>query len=102
MDRNCHEADNKERYYLYFALVHSKIQKYNVKLENTYNMDEKGFFVSITTRLKRVFSKASYCRKEVTAALQDGNREWITLLACICRDRSSLLLAIIYEGKAGL
>ena len=75
MDRNRHKADSEERYRLYFALIHSKMRKYNVKPENTYNMDEKGFLVGITTRSKRVFSKASYRRKEVTAALQDSNRE---------------------------
>jgi hypothetical protein len=76
--------------------------KYDIRPENTYNMDEKGFFVGITTRSKRVFSKASYRRKEVTSALQDGNREWITLLACICADGSALSPSIIYEEKAGL
>jgi hypothetical protein len=75
MDSNHHKANNEEGYRLYFALIHSKMQKYNVEPENTYNMDEKGFFVGITTRSKRVFSKASYRRKEVIAALQDGNSE---------------------------
>ena len=27
MDRNRHEADNKQRYRLYFALIHSKMRK---------------------------------------------------------------------------
>jgi hypothetical protein len=102
MDRNRHEADNEERYRLYFDLVHSKMRQYDVEPENIYNMDEKGFFVGITTRSKRVFSKASYRRKDVTQALQDGNGERITLLACICADGSALSPAIIYEGKAGL
>jgi hypothetical protein len=102
MDCSRHEANNEEKYRLYFALLHSKMRKYNICPENTYNMDEKGFFVGITTRSKRVFSKASYRRKEVTSALQDGNREWITLLACICADGSALSPSIIYEGKAGL
>jgi hypothetical protein len=33
------------------------MQEYDVEPRNTYNMDEKGFFVGITTRSKRVFSK---------------------------------------------
>ena len=41
-------------------------------------------------------------RKEVTEALQDGSREWITLLACICADRTKIAPAIIYQGKGGL
>jgi hypothetical protein len=73
-----------------------------VELHNTYNMDEKGFFVGITTRSKRVFSKAIWQAKLRTAAIQDGNREWITLLACVCGDGEALPPALIYEGKAGL
>jgi hypothetical protein len=34
------------------------MQEYEVELCNTYNIDEKGFFVGITARSKRVFSKA--------------------------------------------
>jgi hypothetical protein len=102
MDRTRHIADNEKRYRLYFGLLHYKMRQYEILPENTYNMDEKGFFVGITTRSKRVFSKASYSRKEVTSALQDGNREWITLLACICGDGTSLSPGVIYEGKSGL
>jgi hypothetical protein len=51
------------------------MRQYEILPENTYNMDEKGFFVGIATRSKRVFSKAAYRRKEVTSALQDSNRE---------------------------
>ncbi|KAK1918708.1 hypothetical protein P3342_001757 [Pyrenophora teres f. teres] len=36
------------------------------------------------------------------AAIQDGNREWISVIACICGDGSSLPPGIIYEGKAGI
>ncbi|RYN74719.1 hypothetical protein AA0120_g12237 [Alternaria tenuissima] len=46
-------------------------------------MDEKGFFVGITTRTKRVFSKAVWASKERTEAIRDGNREWVTVLACV-------------------
>jgi hypothetical protein len=75
MDRTRHIADNEERYRFYFGLLHYKMRQYKILPENTYNMDEKGFFVGITTRSKRVFFKVRYSRKEVTSALQDGNRE---------------------------
>lgn len=78
------------------------MQEYGIEQRNTYNMDEKGFFVGITARSKRVFSKAIWLAKLRTAAIQDGNREWITLLACICSDGSLLPPTLIYEGKAGL
>jgi hypothetical protein len=34
------------------------MREYDVEPRNTYNIDEKSFFISITTRSKRVFSKA--------------------------------------------
>jgi hypothetical protein len=102
LDRNRHQADSHKKYESYFELLHRKMREYNIEPGNTYNMDEKGFFVGITTRTKRVFSKAVWLAKLRTAAIQDGNRAWITLLACVCGDGSSLPPALIYEGKAGL
>jgi hypothetical protein len=102
MDRDRHAADQGGKYELYFKLLHSKIQEYNVDARHIYNMDEKGLLIGILAKSKRVFSKASWERKEVTEALQDSSREWITVLACICADSTSLEPAIIYEGKSGL
>jgi hypothetical protein len=56
-------------------MLHSKLRDYDVDERNTYNIDEKGFFVGITKATKRVFSKALWASREATAALQDGNRE---------------------------
>jgi hypothetical protein len=78
------------------------MKEYNVDARHIYNMDEKGFLVGITGRSKRVFSRQLYERKEVTEALQDGSREWITLLACICADGTKIAPAIIYQGQGGL
>jgi transposase len=102
IDRNRHNADSEERYKLWFDMLHSKIQEYSVEADDTYNMDEKGFFVGITNRSKRVFTKAVWASNERRAALQDGNREWITLIACICASGEALPPALIYEGKPGL
>jgi hypothetical protein len=75
IDRDRHQADDGDKYELYFDLLHAKMQEYGVDERNTYNMDEKGFFVGRTIRSKRVFSKASLSQKGRTAALQNGNRE---------------------------
>jgi hypothetical protein len=102
IDRNRHQADSEERYKLYFDLLHSKMREYNVDACNTYNMDEKGFLVSITTRLKLIFTRAIWASKERTAAVQDGNREWIILLACVCASGDSLPTALVYQSLSGL
>jgi hypothetical protein len=102
MDRERHLADSKHKYELYFKLLHSKMREHSVEERNTYNMDEKGFFVGINSRTKRIVSKAIWESKERTAALRDGNREWVTLLACVCASGESLPPALIYQGTSGI
>ena len=70
--------------------------QYQIQPYNTYNIDEKGFMISVTTRSKRVFSRRQWERKEVRAALQDGSREWVTLLATLSADGTILPPGIIY------
>ena len=64
-------------------------------------MDEKGFLIGISSRSKRVFSREMWERKEVRTALQDGSREWITLLACVCADGSALPPSLRYQAALG-
>jgi hypothetical protein len=61
-----------------------------------YNIDKKGYMLGILTRSKRVFSKRLYKEGKIKAYIQDGNQEWVTLLACICADRLALDPALIY------
>jgi hypothetical protein len=63
-------------------------------------MDEKGFLLGILTRSKRVFSRRLYEEGKIKAHIQDGSREWITLLACICADGSHLEPALIYQSAS--
>jgi hypothetical protein len=68
---------------MYFELLHHKIVQYEVEPCNTYNMDEKGFMIGITGRSKRVFSRLQWEKKKVREALQDGSREWVTVMAIL-------------------
>ena len=101
MDRNRHQADSEHKYSLYFDLLESKISEYSVLPENTYNMDEKGFMLGQTGKSKRVFSRALWETKQVTDSLQDGSREWISVLACIGADGTALPPGLIFEGLHG-
>lgn len=75
MDANRHDADSCTKHKRYFELLQYKIAEYDVSAEHTYNMDEKGFMISVTGRSKRVFSKRMWEKKEVRTTLQDGSRE---------------------------
>jgi hypothetical protein len=98
MDSDRHNADSYTKYELYFNLLQRKIAEYKVDAEHTYNMDEKGFMIGVTSRTKHVFSRRMWEKKEVTASLQDGNRAWVTLIACVCGDRSALPPGLLYES----
>jgi hypothetical protein len=98
MDSNRHNADSEDKYRLHFEYLHGKIDQYQIDPRHSYNIDEKGFLIGIIGRSKRIFSRRMWEKKEVTASLQDGNRAWITLLACICADGSALPPSLIYEA----
>jgi hypothetical protein len=101
IDRSRHQADSQSKYSLYFELLRSKLSQYDIEPCNTYNMDEKGFMLGVLTRSKRVFSRRLYEEGKIKAHIQDGSREWITLLACICADGSHLEPALIYQSASG-
>jgi hypothetical protein len=50
---------------------------------NMYNMDEKGVMIGVTGRSKQVFSRRQWEEMEVRESLQDGSREWITVVAAV-------------------
>ncbi len=97
MDSDCHNADSYEKYKLYFDMLQLKIAEYRVDAEHTFNMDEKGFMIGITTRTKHVFDRHLW-EKKVRASSQDGNCTWITLIACVCGDGSALPPGLICES----
>ena len=98
MDYVRHQADSEAKYKLYFDLLHGKTEEYDVLPENTYNMDEKGFMIRVIGRSKRIFSRATWEKKKKTESVQDGSREWITVLACVGADGTVLPPGLIYQG----
>jgi hypothetical protein len=101
MDHNRHRADSERKYKLYFELLRDKLDQYRVEPRHIYNMDEKGFMIGLQSRSKRIFSRASLESGIRGSLIQEGNREWITLIACICADGSYLDPSLIYQGQPG-
>jgi hypothetical protein len=89
-------TDTEDRYCQYFELLPAKIRKYNVDVHHIYYMDEKEFLIGVISKSKRTFSKQSFQKRKITAALQDGNQSLITILACICADGTEIDPTIIY------
>ena len=64
-------------------------------------MNEKGFLIEICGTMKRIVFKKKLKKQKVLGACQDGSREFVSLLTCICADGSALPPALIYAGKSG-
>ena len=66
-----------------------------------YNWDEKGFIIGITSITKRIMTLEALLSGRIKYASQDGNREFLSLLACICADGTALPPALIYKSDSG-
>ena len=101
LDVDRKRADSALKYALYFALIGRKIEQYNLGPEQIYNMHEKGFMLRVTTKRKRIFTRRKYEQGGYKQHLQDGNREWITTIGCICANGTALAPSLIYMAKSG-
>lgn len=81
--------------------MQEKIDKYRIRQSNIYNFDEKGFLLGLCHTLKRIVALDRLQRKKILGASQDGSREFISLLACICADGTALPPGLIYQGDSG-
>ena len=77
------------------------MDQYNIQPHNCYNMDEKGFLIGYLQKVRKIFPKALMQQQKLLGTGQDGAREWITLIATICTDGSSLPPALIYKAVSG-
>jgi hypothetical protein len=95
------KADNWWQYELYFKRLEGLMTKYEIQEKDIYNLDEKGFLISILNKTRRVFTRVQKEKGKLLGSGQDGNREWITILGCICADRSYLSPGLIYQATTG-
>lgn len=78
----------------FFSVLESLIDQYQIKPENLYNMDEKGVQLGVGKRTKVLVDRE---QKDI-GKLEDGNRELITIIECLCADGSALPPSVVYQG----
>ena len=64
----------------WFDLVRNVKAKYGILDQDTYNFDETGFQIGVGGSVKVVTASE---RRRAPLSVQPGDREWITLIACI-------------------
>ena len=77
------------------------IQKHHIKPSNIWNFDEKGFLIGLIQKTLRIIPIKSLKKGRIRGALQDGNREFISLLAYISAAGQRLSLGLIYCSESG-
>ena len=85
---------------LHFYQLIEYIEKYNIIVDFIYNWDEKDFLIDYAFVIKRIMSLKAYESNRITHALQNNNREFISLLTCICVNDIVLLFVLIYRNKS--
>jgi transposase-like protein len=99
MDRERHQADSGQRYNHFFEELYDQIVRHEIEPRHSYNMDEKGFLLGCIGKSKRLFSRTLWEQGGIKTNMQDGNREWITTVACICADGTALPPVIIFASN---
>ena len=78
------------------------MDEYDIRHENCYNTDEKGFLQGYVNKAKHVVPVKMLKQEKIKGALQTGNRNWITLIATICGDGTYLPPCLIYQGAGDI
>src|SRR5438105_14409746 len=79
-----------------FTDLKSVIDKFNIHIENIYNMDESGFAIGT------VEQSVTIINAEIRTRLQKANpgrQEWVTSVECISADGTALPPLIIFKAK---
>jgi hypothetical protein len=65
-----------------------------------YNIDEKGFIIRLMNWTYRIMTREAHESGRIQFTMTDSNREFVTLIACICADGTYTPVALIYKGES--
>jgi DDE superfamily endonuclease len=83
----------------WFDLVRNVISKYGIEESDIYNFDETGFIMGMLSTAKVVTSSERHGKPRTK---QPGNREWVTVIQCICTTGWVVPSYIVVKGKCHL
>ena len=79
----------------WFDEFEKTIKEKNIRIEDIYNMNERGFAVGVIQRSYVVVNKESKTRYQA----QPGRQEWTSVVECVCADGGSISPFIILKGE---
>jgi len=96
LDRQRAYASNLASLRDYFRKLQKLIRKHNLKPEDIFKLDEKGFIIGMSAKAKVI------CRvgRRPPRVTQDGTREMLTVIECCCAALYMLPSFVIFKGVA--
>src|SRR5688500_2400842 len=86
-------AEHRPTFEHHFRLFESIVERYCVKPENIWNIDEKGVIIGISGKEKVIVSKYEINPHTV----HSGNREWVTSTECVSITSKKLASFTIFK-----
>jgi hypothetical protein len=78
----------------FFDILKEVLHKYNIPVENIYNMDEKGVQLGVGQWVYALVQRS----QETVNQIEDRNRELVTIIEAVCADGSVIPLSVVFKG----
>ncbi|EJD05306.1 DDE-domain-containing protein, partial [Fomitiporia mediterranea MF3/22] len=78
----------------FFDLLFETLTSYHIKPSNIYNMDEKGVQMGLAGKTRVLVDRD----QKTVSQIEDGNKELVTIVECICTDGTVLKPLFIMKG----
>ena len=70
------------------------MKDFDIKPENTWNMDEKGVQLGIGAKVSAIVDRD----QAAVYSVEDGNRELVTIIEAVCANGTVLIPSVIFQG----
>jgi hypothetical protein len=78
----------------FFELLRVLFEEYGIDAENLYNMDEKGLLLGLGAHTFVLVDRNA----DTVKVVEDGNRELVIIIECVCADGTSIRPGVIFKG----
>ena len=76
------------------------MDEHYITADDIYNVNEKGFLIGIALKMHRIMTRKAYEEGRCRQLTQDGNREFITLIACVSALGKVIPPTLLYKGQS--
>jgi hypothetical protein len=76
------------------------ISSHRIRRQNIWNFDEKGFLLGLVQASKRIVPVSQLKKGRIKGTMQDGSREFISLLAAVSAAGNAMPPCLIYASES--